>query len=148
MIMNTFEKIKRSWWVIISFIPFLNGLGFAYISLRHNNRNWLLEGVIYELPWLLYFIYFAKFGDPNIDFFSPSSLILVLAFTLYFVSIVRSFWVAFKLADVYDNGEKYRIQTTNLTKTSTPDANGNGKTNAGCCLCIIVLFILFLILAL
>lgn len=143
--MNAFEKIKRSWWVILSFIPFLNGFGFLYIAISHNNRNWLLEFVTYELPWFLYFIYYARFGDPNLNFYSPSSLILLLALLLYFISIIRSFWVAVKLADVYDNEEKYIIQTTDLSKANATQQNDNLKTNLGCCMCIIVIFIIFLI---
>ena len=126
--MNAFEKIKRSWWVILSFIPFLNGFGFLYIAV-----------------WFLYFIYYARFGDPNLNFYSPSSLILLLALLLYFISIIRSFWVAVKLADVYDNEEKYIIQTTDLSKANATQQNDNLKTNLGCCLCIIVIFIIFLI---
>lgn len=146
--MDTLGKIKRSWWVILSFIMMLNGFGFFYIALRHNNKKWLLEFAIYELPWFLYFVFYARFGDPNLYFYSPSSLILYLALILYIVSIVRSFWVAVKLADVYDNVEKYTIQSTNLTKPTNSGGNDNLKTNVGCCLCLIVIFIMFLIVAL
>ena len=52
--MNLTEKIKNSWWVILSFIIFLNGLGFMYIGFKHNNRNWILEGITYEFPWFFY----------------------------------------------------------------------------------------------
>lgn len=146
--MNIFEKIKRSWWVILSFVMFLNGTGFIYISQKYNNRNWLLEGITYELPWILYFVYYFKFGNPNLDFLLPSSLILILACLLWVVSIVRSFWVAIKLADVYDNEEKYIIQTTKLTKSNTPEENDNLKTNLGCCLCLIVIFFMFIVVIL
>jgi hypothetical protein len=143
--MNAFEKIKRSWWVLLSFIPFLNGLGFLYIAITHSNRNWFVEFATYELPWVLYFIYYARFGNPNLDFYSPSSLILLIALLLYFIGIIRSFWVAVKLADVYDNEEKYVIQTTDLSKSNSGKEKDNHKTNLGCCLCIIVLFIMFVI---
>ena len=146
--MNIAEKIKRSWWVILSFIMFLNGFGFIYIALKHNNKNWLMEGAMYELPWLIYFIFFVKFGNPNLDFFSPSSLILLIAFMLLIISIIRSFWVAIKLADVYDNEEKYTIQSTELTKPKVSDENKGINGKLACCLCLFVIFILFVVVAL
>lgn len=146
--MNVFEKIKRSWWVILSFIMFLNGVGFVYIGSKHNNKNWILEGITYEIPWILYFAYFVMFGNPNLNFFIPSSLILLLGMILLLVSIVRSVWVAVKLSDVYDNVEKYTIQSTVLDNTKRNEKNKNIFANFGCCLCIIVIFIIFLIVVL
>ncbi len=146
--MNVFEKITRSWWVLLSFILFINGTGFLYIGSKHNNRNWIMEGIAYEIPWILYFAYFAMFGNPNLNFFIPSSLILLWAMILLFVSIVRSVWVAVKLADVYDNMEKYTIQSTVLDNHKNGENKDNPLTNLGCCLCIIVIFIVFLIVVL
>ena len=146
--MNVFEKIKRSWWVILSFIAFLNGTGFIYIGAKHNNKNWILEGIAYEIPWFLYFVYFVMFGDPNLDFLIPSSLILLLAMIVMFVGIVRSVWVAVKLADVYDNVEKYTIQSTVLDNKGNEEGNRNLPADIGCCLCIIAIFVIFLIIVL
>ena len=142
--MNTIEKIKRSWWVIISFIFFLNGFGFIYIGSKHNNRNWILEGVIYELPWFLYMVVFGMYGDPV--GMNVTATFIVLALMLQFVSIIRSVWVAVKLADVYENEEKYTIQPTALAKQTRKQDN-DSSTTAGCCLCLVVLFILFMIIA-
>lgn len=144
--MNVLGKIKRSWWVLLSFIMFINGFGFIYIAVKYNNKNWLLEGIIYELPWFLYFLYIAIFGVPLLKF-NPASGMILIAILLLFVSIIRSVWVAVKLADVYDNEEKYTIQTTQLTK-KTNKATDSKKSTIGCCVCIIVLFIIFAIIAL
>ena len=146
--MNIFEKIRRSWWVILSFIIFINGTGFLYIGSKHNNRNWIIEGIAYEIPWLLYFVYFGIFGQPTLNFLIPSSIILLLAIMLLFVSVVRSVWVAVKLADVYDNMEKYTVQSTVLDTRKKKEENENFKATLGCCLCIIVIFIMFVIVVL
>jgi hypothetical protein len=143
--MNTIEKVKRSWWVIISFIMFLNGFGFIYIGSKHNNRNWILEGIIYELPWFFYFVVYAIYGDPI--GFNVTGTFVAIAMMLLFISIIRSVWVAVKLADVYDNEEKYTIQSTVLTK-QTQNQDDDSKSTMGCCLCIILIFIIFMIIAL
>lgn len=145
--MNVIEKIKRSWWVILSFILFINGVGFLYIGSKHNNRNWIIEGIAYEIPWFLYFVYLAMFGTTKLNFLIPSSLILLFAVILMFVGIVRSIWVAVKLADVYDNMEKYTIQSTVLDISQSKE-NNSFFANFGCCLCILVIFIVFLIVVL
>ena len=53
-----------------------------------------------------------------------------------------------KLADVYDNMEKYTIQSTVLDNHKKGEDKDNPLTNFGCCLCIIVIFIVFLIVLL
>ena len=133
--MNLFEKIKNSWWVILSFIIFLNGLGFIYIGFKHNNRNWVIEGVTYEFPWFFYLIMFANYG-----FSIPSTFIFTFAVVLMLISIVRSIWVAFKLIDVYDNNEKYTIKQTNVNHSLNSQNNNTNSSNFKCCICILALF--------
>ena len=140
--MNIVEKIKNSWWVILSFIIFLNGLGFLYIGFKHNNRNWVLEGISYEFPWLFYFIIFAIYVVSV-----PSTLIITFAVILMLISVIRSVWVAIKLADVYDNNEKYTIRQTNLNHSAKQNS-GKGFSNLGCCICLICIFIVFAVIVL
>ena len=132
--MNVFDKIKKSWWVILSIIMFLNGFGFIYIGVKYNNRNWILEGIMYELPWFLYFLFFSIFGNPMDTPLNPSYLIVAFAFIMLFVSVIRSIWVAVKLSDVYENEEKYTISSTSLN--SSKDLKNTKDTNSGiaCCL--------------
>ena len=137
--MNVFEKIKRSWWVILSFILFINGFGFLYIGFKNNNRNWVLEGIIYEIPWLFYVIF--AFKDNILDIF------VVIAVIIMFISIIRSFWVAIKLADIYDNEEKYTIRPTVVKKQNTPKENNNSFSKGGCCICLLAIFFIFAIIA-
>lgn len=138
--MNILEKIKSSWWVVLSFIIFLNGLGFIYIGFKRNNRNWILEGITYEFPWFFYFIVFANYGLSI-----PSTMIIAFAVILMLVSIIRSVWVAIKLADVYDNHEKYTIKQTNLNNRNIHPKKEN-DSRLGCCFCLACIFIIFAII--
>lgn len=135
--MNAMEKIKRSWWVIFSVIILFNGLGFIYIGAIHDNRNWILEGIAYEIPWV-FGIFLSDF-DPILDIYVAICMILML------VSIVRSVWVAIKLADVYDNQEKYAIQSTALNGSS--QQNSDFPTTIACVSCLVLIFIAYAILA-
>ena len=133
--MNIVEKIKKSWWVIISIIPFLNGFGFVYIGLKNNNRYWVLEGVMYEVPWL-FSIILADNGT-ILDVMTGIASIVML------VSIIRSIWLAIKLADVYDNEDKYTVRPTVMNNHNNPQQKGNSSSGLICCLCIIVIFVAF-----
>ena len=144
--MNTLEKIKRSWWVLLSFLFFLNGFGFVYIGLKHDKRNWILEGITYEIPWVMYFIVYASFHVDKISMSNPTQLIIVLALVLMIVSIVRSIWAAIKLADVYDYNEKYTIKQTNLNPSVSSQNNNDNASKFACCLCLVVIFLVFAII--
>lgn len=132
--MNLAEKIKNSWWVILSFIFFINGLGFIYIGFKHNNKNWVLEGITYEFPWFFYFIVYAIYGLSI-----PSTSLITFAVLLMLISLIRSVWVAVKLADVYDNNEKYSIKQTNLNNHANGQNNGN-SSSLSCCFCLACIF--------
>ena len=140
--MKLSEKIKNSWWVILSFIPFINGLGFLYIGFRHDNKNWILEGITYEFPWFFYFIVFAVYGRSI-----PSTLIVTFAVILMLVCLIRSVWVAVKLSDVYENNEKYTIKQTDLNQKANT-SNKNSLSTFGCCICIVCIFIIAMIVIL
>lgn len=137
--MNAFEKIKRSWWVLLSFILMLNGLGFVYIGFKANNKNWVLEGIMYEIPWIASII--VSSNTSVLDVMVYIGLILML------VSVIRSIWVAIKLADVYDNEDKYTVRPTVMANHSKPKQNDNKKTDICCCLCLIAIFVVFAIMA-
>lgn len=137
--MNVVEKIKRSWWVIISVIPFLNGFGFVYIGLKNNNRYWVMEGVMYEIPWLFSII--LSDNGPVLDVMTSIASVVML------VSIIRSIWLAIKLADVYDNEDKYTVRPTAINNHNKPQQNGSSSSSFICCLCIIVIFVAFGVMA-
>lgn len=136
--MNIIEKIKRSWWIILSFIIFLNGFGFVYVGFNRNNKYWVLEGIIYEIPWVLSLIYAGN--DLILE------KLIIFALIVLLISIVRSIWVAVKLADVYDNEEKYTIRPTVVNNYDEPNQNNNFLSDVGCCLCIIAIFMIFVVM--
>ncbi|WP_295722147.1 hypothetical protein [uncultured Methanobrevibacter sp.] len=153
--MNIIEKIIKSWWVILSIIPFINGFGILHLGFKHNNINWILEGITYEIPWMVYLLYFGMFGG----LYGPATLMVAFAFVLMLVSIIRSIWIAVKLVDLYDNTDKYMFKQTELKNSSGINNNTssnkytNNKTNSnknaatGCCVCIFAIFIIFAIIS-
>ncbi len=144
--MNASQKLLKSWWVILSFVLFINGFGFIYIGTKHNNQNWIVEGLIYEVPWFFYFIYYTIYGFVPAGF-NQVDYILSLALLLFFIGIVRSFWVAVKLWDVYDNFDKYAHNPIELTNPHKPKELHNNSKAPLCCLCIAIMFFIFALTA-
>jgi len=91
--MNTLEKLLRSWWVLISFISFINGFGFIYMGFITQNRVWVLEGLTYEIPWLFLVVY----QQP--DIFGALSAVALL---VQLIGIVRSIWVDMKYLNMLE----------------------------------------------
>ena len=89
MTRTIFQKITSSLWVLISFIPFFNGLGFVYIGNKYANAQWFAEGILYELPLIL-----GLLTLPNLTVSTPMFIFGTLA---SMVSIVRSFMVDYTL---------------------------------------------------
>ena len=136
--MNIVEKIKRSWWIILSFIIFINGFGFLYIGFKNNNKNWVLEGIIYEIPWLFCIIY--SFNQPIFN------KLMVVAIVVMFISIIRSIWLAIKLIDVYDNEEIHTIRPTIVNNEKINQKDKKHSNLASCCGCLFALFIIIAVI--
>ena len=92
MASSPFSRIVKSLWVVLAFIPFLNGLGFAYIGAKEFNSSWIKEGLVYEIPWFLEFIFLGN--DSLASLFAGLGLIFML------ISIVRTLMVYYKHKDV------------------------------------------------
>ena len=133
--MNIVEKLKRSWWVLLSALPYLNGFGFVYIGFKNNNKHWVLEGVTYEIPWLFTIL---LSGNDGMNFIMAG-----IASVVMLVSIIRSIWLAIKLADVYDNEDKYTVRPTAINNHNNPQRKDGFSFGGTCCLCLIVIFIVF-----
>ena len=128
--MDTFEKIKRSWWVLFPFTLFLPGFGFIYIGLKSENRNWILEGITYELPFFFYLLTSAIY---SFQAMLPYYIVLIILASL--IALIRSIMVAIKLFDVIT-----QVGSSGSGKTSVKDRDSNWPI---CCGCLIVIFIIF-----
>lgn len=58
------------------------------------------------------------------------------------LSIIRSIWVAIKLADVYDNEEKYSVRPTIVKNEKKGQGDDKLSTQMTCCGCVFLIFII------
>ena len=54
---SAFSTLEKTFLILLSFIPIINGLTFIYMGSKESNRNWIIEGLVYELPWFLQFLF-------------------------------------------------------------------------------------------
>lgn len=138
--MDTFEKIKKSWWVLFPFTLFLPGLGFIYIGLKSDNKNWVLEGITYQLPLFFYLIASAIY---SVEAMVPYYVVLIILVAL--IALLRSIMVAIKLANVYDKDDSPEVTQV---KSASDDVKKEKESNWSlCCGCLIVIFIIFAIMS-
>ena len=98
MTRTIFQKITSSLWILISFIPLFNGLGFVYIGNKYANTKWFTEGILYEIPWLL--------GIMTIPNIAVSTIFFTLGSLASFVTLIRSVMVDFKLQKMLDQSSR------------------------------------------
>ena len=101
-----FQKITSSLWVLVSFVPLFNGLGFVYIGNKYANSKWFAEGIIYELPLIL-----GVITIPNI---ALATGFFTLGTLTSFVSIIRSIMVDFTLQKQLDQSNVPEISIESM----------------------------------
>ena len=77
----TFWKIINLFWILLTLIPFFNGLGFIYAGWRVNETKWIDEGIIYMIPFI--FLSFTIMNDP----------IIYLELLLFIICIIRALMI-------------------------------------------------------
>lgn len=147
--MDTIEKIKRSWWVLFPFTFLFPGVGFIYIGLKSTNKNWIIEGITYQMPWLFYFIASAMFSSEVMVKYYIWLIILAAG-----IALIRSIIVAIKLGGVYDRNNTPHV---NATVYSTPNSGKSTVESShikdrdsnwpACCACLFFIFMVFAIIS-
>lgn len=82
------NKLFNSLWVLISFIPFINGFGIFYAGKKTSKRSWIIEGILYEIPVIFHLL-------SNHSIFTFSLVLLSLI-----ISIIRSMMIITKYKTV------------------------------------------------
>lgn len=84
---SAFSTLEKIFLIIVSFIPFLNGMTFVYMGSKESNKNWIIEGLVYELPWFLQFLFAFNEGI--------STTIASFGILFMFICLLRTLYVSF-----------------------------------------------------
>lgn len=109
---STSWKIVHSLWVLISFIIFLYGFGIIIVALKSNQRQWLIEGVIYQIIAFLPFIFINT---------SLQDSIFLIFFLAWIIAIIRSFMIRNKYLNI--------LAATNHENNNRPNQNNINLNN-------------------
>ena len=99
---SSMDKVISSLWILLSFFPFINGIGFLYVGSKTFRGNWFLEGIVYELPWLAMILAFS---------FQQAAMGMVAlgaGFIFLIIAFARSLMVNTEYQKILDNNEPYQ----------------------------------------
>lgn len=91
------NKIFNMLWVLVSFIPFINGFGIFYVGKKTSKKAWILEGIAYEIPVLFHLVS------------GPSFFTFSLVFLSIIVSVVRSMMIISKYRVLLNYGDYKKV---------------------------------------
>ena len=102
------NRITSLLFFIFSAIPIINGIPMIVFGFTNSDRNKVIEGIIYEIPWALLFI--TVYNDFLGNIFAMFGLALNL------VSIIRSIMVNYEMENLsldvfYENTSQSSIKT-------------------------------------
>ena len=135
---STSWKIVHSLWVLISFIIFLYGFGIIIVALKSKQRQWLIEGVIYQIIAFLPFIFINT---------SLQDSVFLIFFLAWIIAIIRSFMIRGKYLNIlaatnnekyirpnhdnikFNNDINYNNTDNHITFDTIPDNSSNEKNN-------------------
>jgi DNA uptake protein ComE-like DNA-binding protein len=119
-------KVVNLLWVIFSFIFVLNGLGIIYAAKKVDNRNWLIEGIIYQAIAIMLLL-LAGFNVSSIG----------VAFTLFYllswlICIIRTPFIAKKYLEILrlKNNSNMNYQQTNQDNQNPIQNESNVNINS------------------
>ena len=93
---SAFSTLEKTFLILLSFIPIINGLTFIYMGSKESNRNWIIEGFVYELPWILMFL--CLYND------DLGTTLAGFALLFMFICILRTVYVSFTYKKDIDSG--------------------------------------------
>ena len=121
------NRITSLLFFIFSAIPIINGIPMIICGFSNSDRNKLIEGIVYEIPWALLFI------AGNNDFLS--NILAMIGLVLNLVSIIRSIMVNYEMESLsqnifYENTRENIIKTPSMREVEiNEDINENEAPN-------------------
>ncbi|OAB35981.1 hypothetical protein [Paenibacillus glacialis] len=84
---SLFWNVAHSWWILLTFTFYLNGIAFLYIGTKVKHKRWSIFGVIYSLP--IIFTIIVILVHPEFGILPTISMILLFSGGL--ISIIHAF---------------------------------------------------------
>ena len=97
-----FSTLEKTFLILLSFFPFINGMTFVYMGSKESNFKWIIEGLVYEIPWFLQFL-FAENDDLATTFAGFGLLFM-------FICLLRTLYVSFTYKKEFDTNSRPMIK--------------------------------------
>lgn len=80
-------RFFNSWWILLTFVFYLNWIAFMYISARAKKKSWAVWGFIYAIPFMMIFFELYDVNSRHYDFFMSTGIIST------FISVFHGFYI-------------------------------------------------------
>lgn len=84
---SAFSTLEKTFLILLSLFPFINGMTFVYMGSKESNFKWIIEGLVYELPWFLQFLF--AYNDDLATTFAGFGILFM------FICLLRTVYVSF-----------------------------------------------------
>ena len=101
---SAFSTLEKTFLILLSFILIINGLTFVYMGSKESNRNWIIEGFVYELPWILLFLF--VYND------DLGTTLAGFALLFMFICILRTVYVSFTYKKEIGSNSRESVRAT------------------------------------
>lgn len=127
------NKLVSFGWLIITCIPFFNGIPFIYSGAKHSKNSLKIEGFLYEIPWIL-FIITAAIDTLNTNLASISQFRELFRLTTFLSPFFMGLAVALQIISIarfiimnYKSDYLSSVFGTSFTESNEEDVEASEK---------------------
>lgn len=127
------NKLVSFGWLIITCIPFFNGIPFIYSGAKHSKNSLKIEGSLYEIPWIL-FIITAAIDTLNTNLASISQFRELFRLTAFLTPFFMGLAVALQIISIarfiimnYNSDFLSSVFGTSFTESNEEDSETSKK---------------------
>lgn len=127
------NKLVSFGWLIITCIPFFNGIPFIYSGAKHSKNSLKIEGSLYEIPWIL-FIITAAIDTLNTHLASISQFRELFRLTAFLTPFFMGLAVALQIISIarfiimnYNSDFLSSVFGTSFTESNEEDSETSKK---------------------
>lgn len=84
---SAFSTLEKTFLILLSLFPFINGMTFVYMGSKESNFKWIIEALVYEFPWFLQFLF--AYNDDLATTFAGFGILFM------FICLLRTVYVSF-----------------------------------------------------
>ena len=123
-------EILNSLWILPSIVVFINGIGLIYAGLRVHKRQWYIEGIIYEIPYLIFqYVFDDVYTNDSLNLTIRALCFLAISLSLIRSIMIRKTYLKMLKSQKHQKQEKSNAENQTHINNLTQDKHESKKVN-------------------